>query len=85
MAAAFNFRSKSLRGFTKGDFGKIKGYTNERIAAKLISMGFLPGNQLQLIRKAPFGGAFYVKSGSYVIALREKEAACILMLTEGKA
>ena len=83
MVAATKLEAKSLLAFKNGDVGEIKHFTNEQIAGKLIAMGILPGKTLQLIRKAPFGGALYVKNGNHVIALRQHEAASIIM-ADGK-
>ncbi|MCB0651213.1 MAG: ferrous iron transport protein A [Saprospiraceae bacterium] len=82
MAVTINFLSLPLSEFKIGQKGLIAQYNNERIAGKLISMGALPGQKLQLVRKAPFGGALYVKNGKYIIALRKDEASCIIMSNE---
>lgn len=82
MAVAINSQNVPLSEFKIGTKGLISSFTNEKIAGKLIAMGALPGQKLQLIRKAPFGGALYVKNGKYIIALRKEEAACIIMANE---
>jgi Fe2+ transport system protein FeoA len=53
--------------------GIIIGFSDEKIAQKLLSMGIMLGNQIKLIRKSPFGGVFYVKIDGVNIALRENE------------
>ncbi len=82
MSVVINTHSLPLSDFRLGQKGLIAQYTNERIAGKLIAMGALPGQKLQLVRTAPFGGAMYVKNGKYIIALRKEEAACIIMSNE---
>jgi Fe2+ transport system protein FeoA len=42
-------------------------------------MGVLPGSSIEMIREAPFGFAYYVKVNGVRIALREEEAANILL------
>ncbi len=49
------------------------------MASKLMSMGVLPGSQINLIRKAPLGGAWYVRVDNKVIAMRAKEINCIIL------
>ena len=57
----------------------VAGFTNDQLASKLMAMGILPGSQLMLVRKAPFGGAWYVAIDQQFIALRRQEAAAILV------
>ena len=42
-------------------------------------MGLLPGTRIEMIRKSPFGNAYYVKADGVRFALREEEAASILL------
>lgn len=49
------------------------------MACKLLAMGILPGTEIELIRKAPFGGGCYVKADNILVALREAEAKCIVL------
>lgn len=68
--------------FSKISAGRITtvtGFTNDQLASKLMAMGILPGSQLTLVRKAPFGGAWYVAIDQQFIALRRQEAAAILV------
>lgn len=60
----------------------ILGYTdtNTATAAKLTSMGFLPGVEIEVVRSGPFGSGLYVKlNGANRVGLREEEAAAILV------
>lgn len=43
-----------------------------------MSMGVLPGSRIDLIRKAPLGGGWYVKIDRQFIALRKEELDCIV-------
>lgn len=58
---------------------RISHFTNDQMASKLMSMGVLPGSQISLIRKAPLGGAWYVRVDNKVIAMRAKEIHCIIL------
>jgi ferrous iron transport protein A len=54
-------------------------FENPALAGKLTSMGLLPGSLVELIRRAPFGHAYYIKADGVRLALREEEAASILL------
>lgn len=56
----------------------ISHFTNDQVAGKLMSMGVLPGSQIELVRKAPLGGGWYVRVDRQIIALRKKELDCIV-------
>ena len=57
----------------------ISHFTNNQVAGKLMSMGILPGSRVELVRKAPLGGGWYVKIDRQIIALRKDELDCIVM------
>ncbi|MGB4958402.1 MAG: FeoA family protein [Saprospiraceae bacterium] len=46
---------------------------------KLLSLGILPKVKVTMVRKAPFGGAYYVKLEGHQLAMREEEAATIYL------
>lgn len=56
-----------------GDSAMIVRFDDEKVARKLTSMGMMPGSMLQMVRKSPFGGGFYVKIDGLSIALRANE------------
>jgi Fe2+ transport system protein FeoA len=56
----------------------ISHFTNDQVAGKLMSMGVLPGSEIRLIRKAPFGGGWYVQIDRQILALRKDELDCIV-------
>ena len=60
-----------------GDVGTIRGFTRRDVASKLLAMGVLPGSRIELIRKAPFGGAYYIAIDTHFLALRHKELLAI--------
>ena len=57
----------------------VSHFVNEQVASKLMAMGVLPGSRIQLVRKSPFGGGWFVKVDNSYIALRKQEAACIIL------
>ncbi len=56
---------------------KITGFLSEEIPAKFYEMGFLPGNEIELIRKAPFADPLIVKVSGTKLAIRKQEASMI--------
>lgn len=44
---------------------------------KLIHLGLVPGSTVTIIRKAPFGQVFYIKTEGNNVALRRDEMAFI--------
>ncbi len=68
-----------LTAIKVGSIGKIAHFKDDLIAGKLMTMGILPGSMVKVIRKAPFKGGLYLKIDGYNIALREQEAANIVL------
>jgi ferrous iron transport protein A len=62
--------------------GYVARFLDERIAGKLMAMGVLPGSHVRLIRRAPFGGGWYVKVDNLLLALRQQEIECIVLNQE---
>lgn len=54
-------------------------FSDSALAGKLTAMGVLPGTRIELVRIAPFGKAYYIKVDGIRLALREEEAASILL------
>ena len=54
-------------------------FENPALAGKLTAMGLLPGSLVEMVRVAPFGQAYYIKADGVRLALREEEAASILL------
>lgn len=57
----------------------IAEYTDPFIAGKLISMGILPGSEVEIVRRSLFGNSIYAKIELSLVALRKEEAACIVL------
>ena len=49
------------------------------MASKLMAMGVLPGSEVELIRRAPFGGAWYVRVDQQHLALRRPEIEAVIL------
>ncbi|MFN7118372.1 MAG: ferrous iron transport protein A [Saprospiraceae bacterium] len=71
--------NKQLSQMKPGTSGFVAQFTNEQLGCKLLAMGVFPGSQVQIVRKAPFGGSLFLKVDNNYLALRQQEAACILL------
>lgn len=69
----------AVANLKKGDSGTVAHFTNDKMAGKLMSMGMLPGSTIEVIRKAPFKGGFYLKVDGNCIAIRNVEAENIFL------
>lgn len=56
----------------------ITSFSDAQLGGKLMTMGVLPGSRIQVIRKAPLGGGWYVRVDRQILALRREELACII-------
>lgn len=63
----------------RGEKAKIIGFCSQDIAASLMAMGVLPGSEIRYIRRAPFGGAFYLAIDHHYLALRKTEFEAIVI------
>ena len=73
---------RSLGDLEIGETAVISGYTEVAPARRLLEMGFLPGNTVKAVRKAPLGDPieFFVMGGR--VSMRRVDAAEILVRTE---
>ena len=60
-----------LKVGTKGEMCMI---TDPYLEQKLLEMGCTPGEKIQLIRKAPFGGPIAILVSSYILSVRKDDA-----------
>lgn len=72
-------RYRSIPDLKLHESARAIAFDNPSLASKLTSMGVLPGTLVELIRKSPFGHAYYIKADGVRLALREEEAASILL------
>lgn len=62
-----------------GQKGIIDSFTDYALSLKLLEMGCIPGEEIQLIRIAPFGDPIAISVSGYILSLRKSEAATIKM------
>ena len=66
---------RTLDQLKPGESGIIKEFAHKEFALKLIEMGCLPGNVVELIQIAPFGDPLYLNINGAHVAIR-LETAC---------
>lgn len=57
----------------------ITRYLDEGIASRMIALGLMPDQEVQIMRVSPFGDAIYLKYGNTQIAMRMSEAEQVLV------
>lgn len=70
---------KNLTQIANNTLAIIKSFDNKTVAKKLITMGVIPGREIEILRKAPFGGAFYIRVSDLYFAIRKEEAEFIII------
>lgn len=66
----------------KGQMAQISDINIEEIPLKLIEMGCLPGNTIELIQVAPMGDPLFFNINDSKVAIRKKTAQEIYILQE---
>lgn len=75
MAAAVKKRLSDLKPGERGTIRELKG--RGRILQRLYEMGLLEGNQVEVVRHAPFGGPVEICVFDYHLSLRRREAELV--------
>lgn len=70
---------KTLADLKLGEQGLVEGFKDEELSLKLMEMGCLPGTEISLKSKAPFGDPLLVQLSQSFISLRAKEAQTIIL------
>lgn len=60
-----------------GQKGIIQDFNIDLIPLKLLEMGCLPGNEVQLLQVAPFGDPLYLNVNDSYLAIRLETASVI--------
>ncbi len=63
-----------------GEKGTICCFSDQEMSLKLLEMGCLPGSEIELSGKAPFGDPICIKVLGYNLALRKEEASTIKLI-----
>lgn len=67
-----------------GQKGIIDSFIDYELSLKLLEMGCVPGEWVEVIRIAPFGDPIAISVSGYVLSLRRNEAATIKVIFENK-
>lgn len=62
-----------------GEKGIIMDVSSKDIPLKLLEMGCLPGNELELLQMAPFSDPLYLNINGCHLAIRKNTATLILI------
>ncbi|MDA9808227.1 ferrous iron transport protein A [Flavobacteriales bacterium] len=68
---------KILADLKIGAKGEMLDISDNLLEQKLLEMGCTPGEQFEVVRKAPFGGAIAILISSYVLSIRKEDAMSI--------
>ncbi|MEG9327363.1 ferrous iron transport protein A [Salinimicrobium catena] len=66
--------SKTIADLKRGQRGIIKEFSAEVIPLKLLEMGCLPGNEVELVQMAPFRDPLYLNINGSHLAIRKETA-----------
>ena len=64
----------TIANLKKGDVALIKNFDVEAIPLKLLEMGCLPGNRVELLQIAPFGDPLYLNINGSHLTIRIETA-----------
>lgn len=66
----------------KGQKATITGFETDSIPLKLIEMGCLPGNSVEVLQIAPLGDPLYLNINESHLAIRKETARHIMVETQ---
>lgn len=67
----------TIADLQKGQKGIITDVSSEQIPLKLLEMGCLPGNEVELLQVAPFKDPIYLNINGSFLAIRKDTASLI--------
>ena len=68
---------KTMAELLPGEHAVIKFIDNKEIALKLMEMGCIPGEIIEVIRIAPLGDPIAISISGYMLGLRKAEASTV--------
>ncbi|MDG1283468.1 MAG: FeoA family protein [Flavobacteriales bacterium] len=60
-----------------GSIGEMVRIFDNNLEQKLLEMGCTPGENFEVVRKAPFGGPVAILISSYILSIRREDAKSI--------
>jgi ferrous iron transport protein A len=70
---------KTMAELLPGEHAVIKFIDNKEIALKLMEMGCIPGEMVEISKKAPLGCPISISLGSDELSLRVEEAGHVMV------
>ncbi|MFS4493015.1 FeoA family protein [Maribacter sp. 2308TA10-17] len=64
----------TVADLTRGQKGIIKEFVDDLLPIKLLELGCLPGNQIELVQVAPLNDPIYINVNDCHIAIRRSTA-----------
>ena len=64
----------TISDLQKGQNATIKSFPVESVPLKLLEMGCLPGNEVELVQQAPFNDPLYLNINGSHLAIRKETA-----------
>ena len=68
---------QNLAELSIGSIGEMVYISDNSLEQKLLEMGCTPGEQFEVVRKAPFGGPIAILISSYILSIRQEDARSI--------
>jgi Fe2+ transport system protein FeoA len=65
---------QKLANLAIGTKGEMRSISDSDLEQKLLEMGCTPGEKIEVVRKAPFGGPVAILVSSYVLIIRKEDA-----------
>ena len=72
---------QNLAELVIGSKGEMIQISDNSLEQKLLEMGCTPGEQFEVVRKAPYGCPIAILISSYVLSIREEDARSIVVKT----
>ena len=72
--------SVSLSDLKKGQKALIDHFTDFEISLKLMEMGCVPGEEVEVLRVAPLGDPIAIGVAGYTLSMRKDEACFVKVL-----
>lgn len=70
---------RSVADLKPGERGTIGTFADQEMSLKLLEMGCLPGNEVKMCCRAPFGGPVCIAVCGYHLSLRLDEAKNVML------
>jgi Fe2+ transport system protein FeoA len=68
---------QNLSELSIGSKGEMVQIFDNSLEQKLLEMGCTPGEQFEVVRKAPLGGPIAILISSYILSIRQEDARSI--------